>query len=54
MTIAAGSEQLEITNASMPKRCHVPLEELLAEGLIAARGEICCGAANESRLETLQ
>ena len=35
-------------------RCHVPLEKLLAEGLIAARGETCSGPAIESQLETMQ
>jgi peptide/nickel transport system ATP-binding protein len=32
-------------------RCHIPLEELLAEGLIAARTEAQCGAGNPSTSE---
>jgi peptide/nickel transport system ATP-binding protein len=35
-------------------RCHVPLSRLLADGLIAPRGEASGGSANASQVEVLQ
>jgi peptide/nickel transport system ATP-binding protein len=35
-------------------RCHVPLDQLLTKGLIAARGETRGGPANASRLEAMR